>query len=421
MTDEHIRELFRELAEPVPPPRVHTTAGLWQRARRRRRRRRVGAAAAALALAVTTVGVLDLLRSMEPPPTASAQSAPGSRRGTIEVDGYRVDVAPRPNDEVRLPRIPTRLPDSKTVDPSTAVPLSAEPVTEALALIQPDNDVVYVLGADHRLRHLDTVSLLDVTDSAGGVQRPLDASSLSPDGRRAAFAQPNAVVIVDLTTGAHQRVRHHGRLENVRWLSDSTRLVAEGADRSVLIDVTKPAAPTLGYLDGGFDWVSESSQSPMVNPTRLAIDPHSREPELVDQGPGQTASAQPLPRLGKVISEWSGGGWLHGSRIARSAHTPVDGGIGARSGPGDISIVLGSTTGRIVRALLFPFEAPGIQPRLRSCCPVVGWLDASTVLLLSRTPTTTRLLAWDIDYGRLGFVTELPANANFAFGTITGP
>ncbi|HEX2312942.1 MAG TPA: hypothetical protein VHJ17_04365, partial [Thermomonospora sp.] len=72
MTDQRIRELFRDLAEPVPAPRAHTTADLWRRAMRRRRLRRVTAAALTLAVAVTVVGLTGFGQDPEPGPGPDA-------------------------------------------------------------------------------------------------------------------------------------------------------------------------------------------------------------------------------------------------------------------------------------------------------------------------------------------------------------
>jgi hypothetical protein len=62
--------------------------------------------------------------------------------------------------------------------------------------------------------------------------------------------------------------------------------------------------------------------------------------------------------------------------------------------------------GSLIRALVFAeagLERPG------QCCPVLGWLDDTTVVFASNGDGPTRLLAWDTESLTITRVTEFEA------------
>ena len=87
------------------------------------------------------------------------------------------------------------------------------------------------------------VDLLETRDAGGNRAIALDQNSLGPMGQRAAFAQPDELVIVDLasfggrTAGAVHRIPVPGLNEEVTWLTDGRYVLVSSATKTWLVNV----------------------------------------------------------------------------------------------------------------------------------------------------------------------------------------
>lgn len=101
-----------------------------------------------------------------------------------------------------LPWHDTALPRVMPRDVESAPSLSQDPVETALALVAGPGATVGLIGDDARLRQLDGVDLERPGDPDGSGTNPVASASLTSDGRLAAFAQANGVVILDIASGS---------------------------------------------------------------------------------------------------------------------------------------------------------------------------------------------------------------------------
>ncbi|MFB9719766.1 hypothetical protein [Planobispora longispora] len=336
-----------------------------------------------------------------PPATVIArQVAPGVRVGADRAG------------EGRLPRLATALPETLSTD--GAVPLSAAPMTRALALFQRygegDLDRVFALDVDGGLRELDGVELTRPTDRHGNAHLPLNGTSLSPDGRRAAFPQRNEVVVADLTDGTSRRWPLPGFNEIVSWRPDGVTLVVEQEETVFLVDSRTGKAGRQPYP--GFGTVAGGEPGTDLHRLRSASDLHRlgvtgpAKTELTRWDASGNLLARENPRLTVGTGEWWGSAWLRGGRVAGDVF-----GSGGRL-EAEAVVVLDAVTGEQVAAL----KVPGMD-RWKGCCQVMGWYDEDTVLFASRGGPS-RLLAWRVSSGELLRVADVPDDAVVALGDL---
>ncbi|MEH1164854.1 hypothetical protein V6V47_05655 [Micromonospora sp. CPCC 205539] len=364
MNEQTLRRLLTATVEDVLP--AHSAADAWDRARRTRRARRA-VGVAALAVALVGGGTVAALRPSTGP------SVDRSVAPTVE---------PSPAPPVQ--RAPTDLtfpPDPLTrLDGPATVPLSARPVRRALALYQPVDEEnravgpIRVLGDDGVIRALDVVTPAPTRDEGGNQATALKPGVLSPDGRSAAFAQTNELILVDLTAPAVRRIPLDGYLELVVWAGD--RVLVGGDDRTYAVNLVSGAASPLTV-----------SAWDLVAPDPAA----GREAALVEVGgvrdalvlrsrtarEGTVRSEQPvtgalLPAPYR-INEFYGRGWLHGPRLARAAWITSDEIDGAEG-----VALLDARTGAVSHVLDLG------RDRWKGCCEVLGWDDRGAVLLRLR-------------------------------------
>ena len=271
--------------------------------------------------------------------------------------------------------------------PVDAPPISAAPLLAASLLFQPYGDpdgpnTVFAYGerpgGAWAWVRLD-VELAHTQDAGGNRAIPLDQNSLAPGGRRAAFAQTDEVVIVDLATGDVVRIPVPGLYEEVTWIDDrqvlmsseTTTVRIDAATRAVSSEtfrghsVTPPAGPSVPIttLDG------DQNNGPLM----LGF-PESGTSQRVD-----TLSARPY-QFNALVPR----GWRYGNLVAQSA-MGHDG-----KGPADVVFVVNARTG-VIRWLL---DLGG--GRNKGCCPVVGWHGPSEVLVRTEQEG---LLVWNLTTG----------------------
>ena len=381
MTEPDVRDLLVELADSIEVPDLASTA--WDRSVTRRRRRTtvgVGAVAAATAIALGAVQLRADDASTggptHPSPTTSQRSEPAGPT----LDGFSVAVAPRLADEATLPIAGSPLPsaiDLSAPNPSVVdEPLLYAVAAFGIAKVVGDNtrfDGVMLIGPDGELRHLDANRLQPMSTPSGDGFLPFTAGSLSADGTRLAFAQPDGVAVFTIPTG--------------EWSEFS-------------FTVTDTEALDL-------HWVGNDSVR--LGLTTLSLETGQATRDRI---------GSPLYGTGLAVEYWWGAERTYGDKHARGAayldeQVPVDG--VDRNPPAVVA-----AGGGIASLLLIPDQ----QPRWKNCCAAAGWLDAETVAYestFSRDPYTTRpsqvtrVLAWDVSTGAVELVTTVNGSADMLF------
>ncbi|TNH27495.1 hypothetical protein FHG89_18105, partial [Micromonospora orduensis] len=291
-------------------------------------------------------------------------------------------------------------PLARLADPPT-VPLSERPVRQALALFQPLDEEgradgpVRVLGDDGVVRSLDVVTLAPTRDEDGNEAAALKPGVLSPDGRWAAFAQTNELVMVDLTRAGVRRIPLDGYLELVVWASD--RVLVGGDDRTYAVERDADTASTVDV--SAWDVVApdpsagrEAALIEMIGePGGLTLRSRTARDAKVRSEQRITDDALPAPYQ---VNEFYGRGWLHGGRIASGAwivSSEIDGAEGAA--------VLDARTGAVTHLLDLG------RDRAKGCCPVLGWDNKGAVLLRLEPAGLAR---WNPETGEItGIVRDL--------------
>ncbi|MEV4809623.1 hypothetical protein [Micromonospora avicenniae] len=360
MRDEDLTRLLTLAAEEVRPS--HPAAAGWERARRVRRARRV-AGATATAVVLLTGGAVLALRPADPPaPTTAATAA----------------ATPVPNAPVQQPPEQLTYPASplnRLGDPVTAS-LSNRPVRQALALYQPVDPQtraegrIRVLGDDGLVRELDVVTPARTRDASGNEASALKSGSLSADGRLAAFAQTDEVIVVDLTTAQVRRYPLNGYLEHVLWAGD--RLFVGDNDTAYELDRRTGAARTMPLSPWEMvvpDPAGRTDTLLTLGGLRdgLALSRWTQSADRTDRG-NRPLDFRALP-AGNRVNEFYGRAWQRGDQIAQAGWIST----GGKDGLEGVA-VLNATTGVVTRLLDLG------RDRWKGCCQVLGW-EGDAVLL----------------------------------------
>ncbi len=305
------------------------------------------AAVVVLAVAAVTAAIVRDRPAPGPPPAIVSGRLPDA------------DEAPR------LPLKPTPLPERLSI-PAQPVALSAKPLRRALALLAVDA-TVWVVGDDQTLRLFDTVKLAPVADKDGNAHSPASSTTLSPDGRYAAFPQPDRVIVVDLAEQRFSEMRVPGPNEWAGWLGD-TVVVTQAASTSL----AKPAdgrvtkAPFKG-LDVAFD--------------------HGMAPDVYEVTGGSSLNrwagdtSQTVELQGVTLDQVQNPLWRNGNRLA-----VLDGGLGASR---RLSVlVVDGTRATVSHRLVL---APKPPKTVADDATVLGWLTEHSLLIRSGG----WILAWD--------------------------
>ena len=303
---EQVRRQLQEVAEPVqPPPDLAVLA--WAGAARRRRRKLVaGLTAAACVAAIGSVAVLD------PAPLAARlpEAVRPDKTAPAEDPAKGIQIAPSRSAEATLPWAKTALPRRIDLGPAGVVPLSTSPVRRALALVQPHDesmsgDSVLALGDDGRLRRLEGYPLGSNPDSVR--IGTLTATSLSPDGRFAAFPHRDKVVVVNLTDGTHRQYTLGGFNVLVRWHPDSRHLVAGGTNRSTPWTRGTARCARSRTRDPGAAFSATGAE---------VWELRSHPAAVVRWRDGKVSADRPVTA---PISGWCGAGWVRDGLLAAQA------------------------------------------------------------------------------------------------------
>ncbi len=410
-----LRDLLELASDDVPE--VDLAPGAWESAAAGRRtvRRRVllGAGAAAATAAVATVVVRD-----RPGPSEAARPTPSpSRLRTADVGGVTVDLAPEPGEESALPpyREAANLGLSSLIGfddalrlpklgPETGNPENAASVRAVLMAWNPGAEgliaVLHLPRAEPGLRYLPCIGVplvrADPTQTGQGMV--LHPRTVRGDRLAVVLPQPGEVVVIDARTGTADRIPVPDEtLHLTGWAKDDRTVVAEGTERSWLVDtvertVVQARTPVgagwvdLVTLDGVTDLRSFSAAGAFTGGREL------RGPVLEVDGPtvsNTEAWASAHAYLGQTYS----------GAIGRSQ--------GLLAVQGDLR-----PTPRILAATRSPAVPKGCYRALAFGPQDVVVLESRSFAGLSEQPTL-RLLAWDVIGGRLSHVGEVgPVSAN---------
>ncbi|BEL02959.1 hypothetical protein Q0Z83_011500 [Actinoplanes sichuanensis] len=401
MTTDRLTELLEQSSADVSPPSFAATA--WATARRVRRRRQVMASVAAFA---AVVAVTVPLRDRGGDDIVPAPPAPSA---TPSVPTSGVDVMP----EKPVRRALAPLPADFTI-PADAPRLSGHPVERAVAVVQ-ENDPdsadrsmrpLHVLDAAGQWVRIDVGELGRTHDESGNEADPLRGNSLSPDGRRVAVPQPDALVVIDLPAAKVHRIPVPGLNEQVMWSGNGVVFVGQGSAGVVRVDwatgVVTPEPAAMSAWNGGGSAIAPAEIAELIGADG------GRAVRVWRPGEADPVRAVPVDfRLvkpsGYGVSEWEGPAVPDGvGRIAAAAwgdHAPSDGSPQNYGGVQMLTVV-DTTTGLVERLLDLGSD------RWKSCCRALDWIDDGQTLLAQ----TERegLITWNTRTGEITQITAGP-------------
>jgi hypothetical protein len=352
---EMLARLLEETAAEVRAPALAEAA--WAGAQRVRRRRRViagvAATAALAAVAAGTALAVGAAPSATPPPVGSTPTVTATAPTSI-VDNLPAEPASR--NGAPLPR---------TLPVTGGKGIADSPIPRAVALYQQEPGQtakltpMYALGSDGSLRLLDDAVDLGFTrDASGRTISPLLPTSLSPNGRRGAFPQRDALVIVDLPAGKADTFKIPGWNGYVLWRGNSTVLVGQ-EHASYTVDLARKAVERLP--------AALAARDVPVDPTGRA--PLVELPADIDQS-----------RLrGYRVKGWQSPAWRSGDLVVRA-------GTGTEPDSRDTELVA-----------VVDVKTKAVVRLLAAVATPLGWLDSHTVLLQA----SPGIVAWDISNGRV--------------------
>jgi hypothetical protein len=228
---------------------------------------------------------------------------------------------------------------------------------------------------------------LSFTREAGGNRAvPLDLNSLGPRGERAAFAQPDAVVVVDLRTAEVDRIPLPGLNEDVTWLTDGRYLLVSGGETGTWL-VNVESGKRVQAAAKGYDVTPLVGGASFLTSLHL---PDAGAPPVLGfyDDPGLTHMVDRVVDAGRAapyrIDYLMPRGWRSAHRIAQAP--------GGAAGPqyGEFVLIIDDRTAAVSRILdLGPLHTKG-------CCSVLGWIGADTVLIHSGRDG---LLRWELTTG----------------------
>ncbi|MBB5874574.1 hypothetical protein F4553_008008 [Allocatelliglobosispora scoriae] len=397
MSREDLHAMFEALAEDVPPPHLAGPAAAGAARVRRRRTVVAGALAAVVLISGAAVAAWRPTGAdVTTGPTASPAPLP-QPSALARVDRLPAEPARSPRSEPYWPasiNLPARVPTLAEAPISHAVMLYSPIATGASAIYAYGEGTVNGGSGDGRFHWARVdVDLVDTRDAGGNQAMPLGVNSLGPMGTRAAFAQPDAAVIVDLLTGDVARIALPGLNEQVTWLADGRHVLVSSEAETWLVDVQTRSVVRAA--------VAGQRVTPLVGGgsglTALIPADTGAEPlELLAYDDGGLARTGTVPvdsrTLGAYrISYLSPRGWRYGDLVAFAANGQLSTANG--SGPRDFVAVLDARTGAFTQVLDL-----GERDRNKGCCAVYGWQNSNEVLVYTQQEG---LLAWDLSTGRV--------------------
>jgi hypothetical protein len=407
MTTERLTEFLEATSSDVPAPSLAASA--WARSRRVRRTRRTVASAAVLVAVAAVLIPLNMGRSQPPPPVLSTTSEPTLTTVTT------ISLNPTVR---RIDSLPATL-----AIPAGARKLSEHPVQQAVAVVQERAGEseramrpLHVLDTAGQWTRVDVGSLVRTHDEGGNEADPLRVASLSPDRRRVAVAQPQALVVVDLPTAEATRYPVPGLNEQVMWWGSDTVLVGAGGPGVTRVDL---ATGTVGPEQAAVSAWNSAGNPVLGGELAEIVRIDGRNVVRV----WEMGSAKPVRELpvdqsgmpaGHAVTEFYGQAVPAGDgRIAVAAWGDwLDSNGRAFQGGAQMLTVVDTRTGALRQVLVL--DTLTGERRDKACCAALDWIDDQTVL--ARTDREG-LIAWRLRNGGVSLVTAVPANARVSVRT----
>jgi hypothetical protein len=395
MTTDRLTELLEETAADVPAPSLAAVA--WAKSRRVRRTRHLAASAAVVVAVAAVVVPLNIGRSQPPPTLSTASTPPLTTVTTITANPARRRIDP--------------LPETFAV-PAGARRLSEHPVQQAIAVVQERAGEssrtmrpLHVLDTAGEWTRIDVGALVRTHDAGGNEADPLRVASLSPDRRRVAVAQPQALVVVDLPTATARRFPVPGLNEQVMWWGSDTVLVGADGPGVNRVDLAtgavspEPAAVSAWNSAGNPVLGGELAEIVQIDGRNVV--------RVWEMGSAKPVREVPVDQsgmpAGHAVTEFYGQAVPDGSgRIAVAAWGDwIDDQGRAFQGGAQMLTVVDTRTGALRQVLVL--DDPTGARRDKVCCAALDWIDDQTVL--ARTDREG-LIAWRL---RNGGVTQVMA------------
>jgi hypothetical protein len=386
---EGVREL--DFAEPA-----------WTRAvedRHHRRRVAIGSVGALAAAVIAVSAVQSANRNELPPPVPS----PTTTGEQLLPDHTAYALMPLEGTEQRLPLLEVGLPERLDLH-AKAKPLSTlgHPPESVVAVYLRATEggfhpVLVTARGDHVVVDTLTLHPLAGSDTSAG---PLGVRAVG-GGSYAVFAQPGALVRLDLRTGAVTRyaVPDQG-LETAGFTADQGTVLARTSSWTWAVDPWEPGASAAPAGTDAYEGVFRITTDPF-DPGHLVVrnqdDNHQAHVLLDVAAPvtdvwGETVNTQSWAATGAFFDQ-------------DAVHAVIRGRFGV--GPiyqGLVAVDVDSLTAHL---LLAPESPDGQTGRFKGCCTVLGWADGHTVLYESRGVHGRWVLAWDVETGTVSRVTQV--------------
>ena len=401
MTGRDLPSLLDRASDAVPV--LDFAEPAWARAvadQQHRRRVVTGTLAVLVAAVVVVAGMQSATHDEDPPQPAPTTTATGERHLP---DDTAYALMPLEGTEQRLPLIEVGLPERLDLH-GKAEPLSrlGHPPESVVAVYlraasggyQP---VLVTARGDQLL--VDTLTLKPLVP-ADGPTGPLGVRAVG-GGSFVVFAQPGAVVRLDLRTGAVTRYAVPDQdLETAGFTSDQGTVLARSPSWTWAIDpwhqgAVAAAAGTDAY-EGGFRVTADPYDLGHLV-LRKQDDSHQTHVLYDVRAPVTDVWGETLNTL-----SWAATGAFFDQDAVHSV-------IRGRYGVGPIyqGLVAVDTETLTPHLLLAPETPDGETGRVKGCCTVLGWADGRTVLYESRGVHGRWVLAWDVTTGTVSRVTQV--------------
>lgn len=406
MTDRDLHTLLDRAVAELPEvdfAEVAWTGALAERARRRRRWLTGVATMAVVALAVTAVQLGAGGDHRTPRPGQATATA--TTIGTL-ADGTAYAELPLEGSEDDLPEFLAGLPS--VLDP-------AAPSTDLRSSTKPPGSVaaVYlnavaggyrpvVVTPDGEQYTAGSLTLVPTRDKAGNEAVPLGVRAIGA-GRWVAFPQPGKVVLLDAFTGDVQSYPVPTPwVESVSWHPSQAELLVRGDGSAWTLDPWRPGAT-----------VVRTDVTRTTGVSRLGVTTETRSLSIAwfDAATlrpiGQRSVPSPVTELfGDSVgsARWTASGAIFDQNLT----SPV---IRRGNGPIYQGVVAAPLERGRARVLLAPENPDGQTGRFKGCCTVLGWADATTVLVQTVGTHGSWVLAWNVDNGQVYRVTRIEVDA----------
>lgn len=400
MTGRDLPTLLERASEGVPELDLAESAWARAVAEHHHRRRVVVGSVGALAAAVLAVAAVQSADRNELPQPAPSPTTTGER---LLPDHTAYALMPLEGTEQRLPLFDVGLPERLDLH-AKAQPLSTlghppeSVVAVYLRAVKGGFHPVLVTARGDQLV-VDTLTLHPLVPRDGRAG-PLGVRAVG-GGSYVVFAQPGAVVRLDLRTGAVRRyaVPDQG-LETAAFTADQGTVLARTSSWTWAVDPWEQGASATAAGTDAYEGVFRISPDPF-DPGHVVVrsqdDNHQAHVLLDVAAPvtdvwGETVNTQTWAATGAFFDQ-----------------DAVDSVIRGRFGVGPIYQGLLAVDVETLTAhlLLAPENPDGQTGRFNGCCTVLGWADAHTVLYESRGVHGRWVLAWDVATGTVSRVTQI--------------